>query len=179
MKDLKEVTERISVVEEGIKQYFKVILSQILDITNNVYIPKKETKLYVYDIAKDPKELSIDEDVILPKYNSSKSVTQRSLRGMQANNTTKKYMSVKEKIKIITNSDKEISEIEFSDKDKEILRKLELEHEKNIKNRVINSARPSTIKINEKEYVHTQINFKERPKTKLSVRPKQCVSVKK
>jgi len=177
MKDLKEVTERISVVEEGIKQYFKVILSHTLDMTNNVYTPKKETKLYVYDIAKDPKKLPIDEDVILPKYNSSKSVTQRSLRDMQ-NNTRKKYMSVKEKIKI-TNSDKEIPEIEFSDKDKEILRELELEHEKNIKNRVTNSVCPSTIKINEKECIHTQINFKERPKAKLSVKPKQCVSVKK
>jgi len=178
MKDLKEVTERVSVVEEGIKQYFKVILSQTLDITNNVHIPKKETKLYVYDIAKDPKKLPIDGDVILPKYNSSKSVTQRSLRDMQ-NSTRKKYMSVKEKIKIITNSDKEIPEIEFSDKDKETLRKLELEHEKNIKNRVTNFSCSSTIKINEKECIHTQINFKERPKAKLSVRPKQCVSVKK
>lgn len=178
MKDLKEVTERISVVEEGIKQYIKITASQTLDIKNNNYIPKKETKLYVYDTAKDPKELPIDGDVMLPKYNTNKSMIQKSLKreGIQ-NNATKKYMSVKEKIKTIINSDKEIPDIEFSDKDKEILRKLELEHEKNIKNRIASS---SIIKAQEKEHANdVHINSEERPKVKLSVRPKQCVSIEK
>ncbi|XP_011689242.1 PREDICTED: aarF domain-containing protein kinase 4 isoform X2 [Wasmannia auropunctata] len=176
MKDLKEVTERISMVEEGIKQYIKVTASQTLNIKNNGRTPKKETKLYVYDTAKDPKELPINGDVTkLPKYNTSKSRTKKSLEDTQ-NNTTKKYMSVKEKIKTITNSDKEIPNIEFSDKDKEILRRLELEHEKNIKNRVTNSAHSSVIKVHEKERIHMEMNSKERPKAKLSVRPKQCLS---
>lgn len=179
MKDLKEVTERISVVEEGIKQYIKITVSQTLDIKNNGYIPKKETKLYVYDTAKDPKELPIDKDVTLPKYNINKSMIQKSLeREDMQNSTTKKYMSVKEKIKTITNSDKEIPDIAFSDKDKEILRKLELEHEKNIKNRIARSARSSITKAYEKEHANDmQMNSKERPK--LSVRPKQYVSIKK
>lgn len=173
---MKEITERISVVEKSIKQYIKVTASQTLDIKINDYTLKKETKLYVYNNAKDPKELPIDEDVMLSKCNIDKSITQKSLKGMQ-NDTTKKYMSVKEKIKTISNLDKdEIPDIEFSDKDKEILKKLELEHEKNIKNRIVSSAYFSTIKAYEKEHVHMEMNSKERPKAKLSVRPKQCVS---
>ncbi|KYQ58965.1 Chaperone activity of bc1 complex-like, mitochondrial [Trachymyrmex zeteki] len=176
IKDLKEITERISVVEKSIKQYIKVTASQTLDIKINDYTLKKETKLYVYNNAKDPKELPIDEDVMLSKCNIDKSITQKSLKGMQ-NDTTKKYMSVKEKIKTISNLDKdEIPDIEFSDKDKEILKKLELEHEKNIKNRIVSSAYFSTIKAYEKEHVHMEMNSKERPKAKLSVRPKQCLS---
>lgn len=71
------------------------------------------------------------------------------------NNATRKYMSVKEKIETIINIDKEIPDIEFSDKDKELLRKLKLEHEKNIKNKIASSAPPSTIKAHEEERVHT------------------------
>ncbi|XP_011156489.1 atypical kinase COQ8B, mitochondrial isoform X2 [Solenopsis invicta] len=178
MKDLKDVTERISVVEEGIKQYIKVAASQTLDIQNNDYIPKKETKLYVYNTAKDPKELPIDKDVRLSKRNTNKFITQKSLVGKSMqHSTTKKYLSVKEKIKTITNSDNEIPDIEFSDKDKEILRKLELEHEKNIKNRIASPAHSSIIKVHEKEHANDiQMNSKERPKAKISVRPNQCLS---
>lgn len=171
---MKEVSERISVVEEGIKQYIKITANQTLDIKNDDYTPKKEKKLYIYDTAKDPKEFSIDGDIILPKCNTKKSITQEPLEGIQ--NNTKKYLSVKEKIKTIINSNKAIPDIELSDKDKEILRKLELEHEKNVKNEIANSVPSSIIKVHEKEHVQ---NFKERPKTKLSVRPKQCVSIKK
>lgn len=175
---MKEVIERINVVEEGIKQYIKLTTSQTLDIKNNDYIPKKGTRLYVYDTAKDPKVLPIDEDVTLSKYNTNKFKIQEPLRDM-SNNTTKNYISVKEKIKSITNLDKVIPDIEFSDKDKEILRKLELEHEKNIKSSIASPAHSSITKACEKEHVHMQMNSIERPKTKLLVRPKQHVSIKK
>lgn len=172
---MKEVTERINVVEEGIKQYVKIIANRTLDIKNNDYISKKKTKLYVYDTAKDPKELSIDGDVTLSKYNTNKLKIQEPVRDKQ-NNTIKKYTSVKEKIKTITNLDKKIPDIEFSDKDKEILRKLELEHEKNIKN-TASSAHSSITKACGKEHIH--MNSVEKPKTKLLVRPKQCVNIEK
>lgn len=77
MKDLKDVVEHINVIEECIKQYIKVTASLTLNIKDNSYILKKETKLYVYDTAK---ELPIDGDVILPKYNTSKSTIQKSKR---------------------------------------------------------------------------------------------------
>lgn len=174
---MKEVTERASVVEEGIRQYIKIIARQSLGMKNDAYAPKKEAKLYVHNAAKDPKELPIDKDVALPKYDSSKFIIEKSSEGIQKN-TTWKYMTVKEKIETIATSDKEIPQIELSDKDKEILRKLELEHEKNIKNKVASSISSSTIKTSEKERVHTQTEPKERPKAKLSVKPKQLVSIK-
>ncbi|KMQ96648.1 chaperone activity of bc1 complex- mitochondrial-like protein, partial [Lasius niger] len=174
-KDLKEVTERASVVEEGIRQYIKIIARQSLGMKNDAYAPKKEAKLHVHNAAKDPKELPIDKDVALPKYDSSKFIIEKSSEGIQKN-TTWKYMTVKEKIETIATSDKEIPQIELSDKDKEILRKLELEHEKNIKNKVASSISSSTIKTSEKERVHTQTEPKERPKAKLSVKPKQLLS---
>ncbi|XP_070163350.1 atypical kinase COQ8B, mitochondrial [Polyergus mexicanus] len=173
-KDLKEVTERVSVVEKGIRQYIKIIASQNLGIKDNDYSLKKKAKLHVYNAAKDPKEVPINKDVTLPKHDSSKFTIEKS-SGVQ-NNTTWKYMTVKEKIETIATSDKEIPQIELSDKDKEILRKLELEHEKNIKNKVTNSTSSSTIKTPEKKCANTQTEPKERPKAKLTVKPKQLLS---
>lgn len=175
-KDFKEVTERMNVVEEGIKQYVKIIAGQSLGRKNDDYLVK-ETKLHVYNIAKDPKELSIDKDVTLPKYDNNKFATKKSSQDVQ-NNTTRKYMTVKEKIETIASSDKEIPQIELSDKDKEILRKLELEHERNIKNKVATSISSSPINTPEKETANIQTEPKERPKAKLSVKPKQLVNIK-
>ena len=174
VKDLKEVTERVSVVEEGIRQYIKIIVNQSLGVKNDAYTTlKKETKLHVYNAAKDPKEVSIDKDVTLSKH-GGKSTPEKPSESVQ-NNAMWKYMTVKEKIETIATSDKAIPQIELSDKDKEILRKLELEHEKNIKNNVANSISSSTIKKHEKERISSQTEPKERPKAKLSVKSKQSV----
>lgn len=174
---MKEATERVSVVEKGIRQYIKIIANQNLGIKNDDYAPKKKAKLHVYNAAKDPKELLIDKEVSLPKHDNSKSTIEKS--SDVQNNTTWKYMTVKEKIETIANSDKEIPQIELSDKDKEILRKLELEHEKNIKNKIDSSISSSTIKTPEKKCANTQTEPKERPKARLSVKPKQLVSISK
>lgn len=164
----------MNMVKEGVRQYVKIIAGQSLGIKNNGYTIKK-AKLHVYNAAKDPKELPPDKDITLPKYDDSKTIKKSS---QNVQNTTRKYMTVKEKIETITTLDKEIPQIELSDKDKEILRKLELEHEKNIKNKVASSIPSSTINIPEKECVNIQIEPKERPKIKLSVRPKQLVNIK-
>ncbi|KAL0132178.1 hypothetical protein PUN28_000152 [Cardiocondyla obscurior] len=174
IKNLKEIGERIIVVEEGIKQYIKVTANQTLDVKSNSYVPKKKTILYVYDTAKDPKELPIDE-ITSPKYDLNQSKSKKPLKKMQ-NSTKKKYMSVKEKIETITVLDDEVPDIEFSDKDKEILRRLELEHEKNIKNNTSSSTDSSVIKSHEEKHISTQINSIEKPKIKLSVKPKQSLS---
>ncbi|XP_025269973.1 atypical kinase COQ8B, mitochondrial isoform X1 [Camponotus floridanus] len=170
-KDFKEITERMGVVEEGVRQYVKIIAG--LNMKNDDYTIKA-AKLHVYDTAKDPKELPLDKDVALPKYNDNKFTIEKSSQDVQ--NTTWKYMTVKEKIETIATLDKEIPQIELSDKDKEILRKLELEHEKNIKNKVVSSTSPSTINTSEEESVNVQTELKERPKAKLSVKPKQLLS---
>ncbi|XP_011266567.1 atypical kinase COQ8B, mitochondrial isoform X2 [Camponotus floridanus] len=161
----------MGVVEEGVRQYVKIIAG--LNMKNDDYTIKA-AKLHVYDTAKDPKELPLDKDVALPKYNDNKFTIEKSSQDVQ--NTTWKYMTVKEKIETIATLDKEIPQIELSDKDKEILRKLELEHEKNIKNKVVSSTSPSTINTSEEESVNVQTELKERPKAKLSVKPKQLLS---
>lgn len=163
----------MSVVEEGVRQYFKIIAGQCLNMKNDDYAIK-EAKLHVYNTAKDPKELPLDKDVASPK-NDNKVTIEKSSQDVQ-NNTAWKYMTVKEKIETIATLDKEIPQIELSDKDKEILRKLELEHEKNIKNKVASSASPSTINTPEEGSVNVQTEPKERPKAKLSVKPKQLLS---
>lgn len=159
-------------VGEGIKQYVKIKAGQIVNISKDSYIPKKETKLHVYNAAKDPKELPITKDSTALKQNASESAQEPGAQELSKDhNVTRKYMTVKEKIQTITNSDNAIPDIEFSDKDKEILRRLELEHEKNVKKQTA-----SSIKVQEKEYTNMQTGFKKRPKTKLSVKPKQSVS---
>jgi hypothetical protein len=179
VKDLKDVTERIYTVEEGIKQYAKIMVTQALGMKTNTYVPRKETKLYVYNSAKDPKELSTfhlcDDNITERQYDTNKSITQQSLEDEQDNSSTWKYRTVKEKIQTITNSPKEIPDIKLSDKDKKILKKLELEHEKNIKNHVKNSVSSSIIKTDEKKNISTKP--KERPTVK-SVKPKHTVRIK-
>lgn len=166
-------------VEEGIRQYVKIIAGQSLGVKNDAYTPKKkETKLHVYNAAKDPKELPIDKHVTSAECDSNKFTIEKTSGEVQ-NNTAWKYMTVKEKIETIAASDKEIPQIELSDKDKEILRKLELEHEKNIKKKVASSSSSTHhLKTSEKEGAHqAQTEPEERPKAKLSVKPKQLVSI--
>lgn len=135
------------------------------------YVPKKETKLHVHNAAKDPKEIPINQDVKTPKDNTSKSVIDELT---EQSDTAWKHMTVKEKIQTIAKSDTNIPNIELSNKDKEILRKLELEHEKNIKNKTESSF--FSTEAHEKKYVKTEPI--EKPKAKLSIRPKQSVCIK-
>lgn len=172
---MKEIAERASVVEKGIRQYIIIKAGQSFDVKNYTYIPKKGTKLHVYNAAKDPKEMSIDENIIA-KYDTDSSVPHSSPKNIQ-DNTTWNYMTVKEKIQTITNSNKEIPDIELSDKDKEILRKLELEHEKNINNQISTST-STCIKAQKKDDTNAQVAYLEKPKLKLTARPKQSVSIK-
>jgi len=39
---LQEASERVCVVEEGIRQYVKIITNQTLNMKNDDYVPKKE-----------------------------------------------------------------------------------------------------------------------------------------
>lgn len=170
--------ERVSVVEEGIRQYIKVNVSQTLDVKNNAYVPEKETRLHVYNVAKDPKELPIAKDITVSKHGTNKPASQRDLKDSQNKDMAWKYMTVKEKIQTITSTNNWIPDIELSSKDKEILRKLELEHEKNINSAAVDLTSLSTTKIQEKEHVHTKAEPKEKLKSKISVKPKQSVSTK-
>jgi hypothetical protein len=128
---LKEASERVCVVEEGISQYIKIITNQTLKVKNDDYVnddyddyvPKNKTKLHIYNIAKDPKEVLIHQDVKISK-DTSKSAVNKRTEYVQ-NDTAWKHMTVKQKIQTIAKSDTNIPNIELSDKDKEILRKFE------------------------------------------------------
>ncbi|XP_011150874.1 atypical kinase COQ8B, mitochondrial isoform X2 [Harpegnathos saltator] len=168
--------ERISVVEKGIRQYIAVNINQTLDIKTNSYVPEKETKLYVYNVAKDPKELLGTEKTTVPKHETNKSVVQEASKDTQNNNMTWKHMTVKEKIQTISTSNNQVPDIEFSNKDKEILRKLELEHEKNIQSKTADSVSSTSIKAQEKKHVHAKAELEGRLEAKLLVKPKQSLS---
>ncbi|XP_020294935.1 atypical kinase COQ8B, mitochondrial isoform X2 [Pseudomyrmex gracilis] len=176
VNNLKETIERINVVEEGVKQYLKIRASQTLNIDNDLSVPQKQTKLYVYDVAKDPKQLSPDQNASILHSDTNKFLNQESLKDKQ--NTVSKDMTVKEKIHTIATSYTKIPDIELSDNDKKLLRQLELEHEKQMKSKNVSSVASSTVEIHdEKEHVNsTQTESKEKPKPKLSVRPKQSLS---
>lgn len=163
-------------VEKGIRQYIKVNISQTLGVQNNAYVPEKETKLYVYNVAKDPKELPVTKDTAVPKHDISKPIVQAAPKDKQNNNIVWKNMTVKEKIQSITNANSQIPDIEFSNKDKEILRKLELEHEKNIPSKAVDSTISSIIKTQKKKRIHAEPE--EKLKSKLPVKPKQSVSIR-
>lgn len=169
--------ERVSIVEEGISQYIKVNVSQTLGIKDDAYVPEKETKLHVYNVAKDPKELPITEDITTRNHDNSKPVFQKASKDTQNNNMWK-YMTVKEKIQTITTWNNQIPDIELSSKDKEILRKLELEHEENIKSKAADSVLLPTYKAQKQEHVHAEVESEEKLKSKLPVKPKQSVNIK-
>ncbi|EZA61612.1 atypical kinase COQ8B, mitochondrial isoform X2 [Ooceraea biroi] len=146
------------------------MIAQTLGMKTDTYVPKRETKLYVHNAAKDPKELPVNGNVTTRRYNTSKPVAQQSSGVERDNNTAWERMSVKEKIQTIGSSPKAIPDIELSNKDKEILRKLELEHERNVKKQAATSVSSSAM---EKERVRVPTEPKERPTAKLLVKPKQ------
>ncbi|XP_076233680.1 ubiquinone biosynthesis protein COQ8, mitochondrial isoform X2 [Calliopsis andreniformis] len=127
-----------------------------------------KTKLYVHNPAKDPKEVSIKTDVTLDRANV--------IQGQDK--SVKKYSTVKEKIEIISTLENEIPKIELSDKDKEILRKLELEHEKKIQSQNVmqnDVVKPDPPKSGSETKEDVKI-APEKPQIRPSVKPKQTLS---
>ncbi|XP_017759390.1 PREDICTED: aarF domain-containing protein kinase 4 [Eufriesea mexicana] len=159
IEEFKEVAERINVIEKGIIEYIKLKTKTAVGIPPNVDKPIKssKTKLYVYNPAKDPKEITTDMDISNVK-------------------------SVKEKIETISKLESEVPKIVLSEKDKAILKKLELEHERNIKNLNIKQNIQNVPRTNS-EVLETTVmeNTKvtsdiSHVKPKPSVRPKQTLS---
>lgn len=136
-----------------------------------------KTKLYIYNPAKDPKEVPTETDVA-DLQQSVNSGSMNNIQEEQNRSVIKKYTTVKEKIETISSLENDLPKIELSKKDKEILRKLELEHENKIRSE--NMLQNNVPESNTRESV---INVKEdigmspeKPQTKPSVRPRQTVS---
>ncbi|XP_031366778.1 atypical kinase COQ8B, mitochondrial isoform X2 [Apis dorsata] len=176
-KEFKEIVERLNVIEKGIIEFIKLKTKEITGLSLDVEIPikTKKTKLYIYNLAKDPKEITIEMDISKMKYNSENNYTNEDTQ----DKPMKKYLTVKEKIETISKLENEIPKIVLSEKDKAILKKLELEHEKNIKSQNIkqdisNESKidAEVIKIENKKITSNNSQVKLKP----SVRPKKTLS---
>lgn len=127
--------ERILVVEKGFAQYAKIKGTEVVGGTFKYESNFTGKKLEFSDPAKDPREVpltntkenSTSTEETVQNFSESK-----GKKDNEAPSKPKKYSSVKEKIEKISHLNNEIPNIELSDKDKKILRKLELEHEKKI-----------------------------------------------
>ncbi|XP_003708361.1 ubiquinone biosynthesis protein COQ8, mitochondrial isoform X1 [Megachile rotundata] len=168
-EQLKEVAERINVVEKGIIEFMKFKASETIGTPFNEITPvtSSKSKLHVYNPAKDPKEIVVVMDVSDIKAESADNIQDK-----QNKSVTKKYTTVKEKIETISKLDNEIPKIELSEKDKEILRRLELEHEENTRSqKTKQDDLPKTYSKNKNADI-----IMEKPRAKPSIRPKQTLS---
>lgn len=132
-KETKELLERILVVEKGFVQYSKVKTTEALGGTINYESNYTGKKLEFYDPAKDAREVPLSNNNI--NNNRTEQTVENVSKGEQkkeASGKPTKYSSVKEKIEKISKASNEVPNIELSDKEQKILRKLELEHEKKI-----------------------------------------------
>ncbi|XP_047344902.1 atypical kinase COQ8B, mitochondrial isoform X2 [Vespa velutina] len=175
--ELKNTLNRLNVVEKGMTQYIKTRTNRALNITDDDYKPTvHKTKLYVYNSAKDPKEIPIDEKDMSIKIDSKQTISEDNLRNTFTAN--KKYATVKEKIETITKMEN-VPKIELSRKEKEILHKLELEHEKAERKQVSENVLSSQ-KVNDKtEVKQNDVHISKastKPHIKPSIKPKQSLS---
>lgn len=177
--ELKNTLNRLNVVEKGMTQYIKTRTNEALKIADDDYKPiVHKTKLYVYNPAKDPKEMPIDEKNTSIKIDLKKTVSEDNLQNTFTAN--KKYATVKEKIETITKMENVVPKIELSRKEKEILHKLELEYEKaerkQVSENVLSSQNVSDkTKVKENDVHVSKASTK--PHIKPSVKPKQSVSI--
>ncbi|XP_076627636.1 ubiquinone biosynthesis protein COQ8, mitochondrial [Colletes latitarsis] len=177
-KELKEVAERINVVEKGIMEFIKIRSNKTMGIPTDQFDPTKpnKTKLYVYNSAKDPKEVPIEMNAASLQQNV-KSEGANNVQGKRDKPPIRRYTTVKEKIETITKLEDEIPKIELSDKDKEILRRLEIEHEQSIKNQ--NTKENITSEVDPRVLVNPakeNVKIPEKPQVRSSVKPKQTLS---
>ncbi|XP_051174271.1 atypical kinase COQ8B, mitochondrial isoform X1 [Leptopilina boulardi] len=188
-KETKELLERILVVEKGFVQYSKIKSTEALGGTMKYESNFTGKKLEFFDPAKDPREVPLDKNKV---EENVKNFTKSNEKESDALKEPKKYSSVKEKIEKISNLNNEIPNIELSDKEKKILRKLELEHEKKIQqlnpndnvtneqkkkisndNQMMKDEQKTT---NPQKIFDTNENNTIKPKIKPSIKPKQTLS---
>ncbi|CAD6217207.1 GSCOCG00004724001-RA-CDS [Cotesia congregata] len=118
--ETKELLDRLCVVEKGIREYTKQSALELTGVPLEKSPLEVSPKLEVLNPAKDPREIK-------PKNQDPPPSTEPTVVEVPI-----KYSSVKEKIETIGTLEKAIPKIELSDKDKQLLRKLEIEHEKKI-----------------------------------------------
>ncbi|XP_058807620.1 atypical kinase COQ8B, mitochondrial isoform X2 [Phymastichus coffea] len=187
-KDLKEFAEKLYVIEKGLSQYTKIRLEEVLgskSLSNLLKADLNELskKLYVYNPAKDPKE--VPPDTYEPHSENFKSSEKSSQTAQYTATNDKskqspiKYASVKQKIETIGTGSLEIPPIELSEKDKQLLKKLEEEHEKKIKKKGSENQKPDQrISIQSARINQTKekVKAKQIPRPDANVKPKDTLS---
>lgn len=156
--ETKELIERVCVVEKGISEYTKHRTAEILGFptTNETESTENPPKLEFYHPAKDPRELRTNENI--PE-------------------SPKKYSSVKEKIETIGKINKTIPKIELTDKDKKLLRKLEIEHEKRQSTSDNAAKATADMKLNDSNDKNNGKDDEIKPKIKPVIKPRVTVSI--
>ncbi|XP_014235469.1 atypical kinase COQ8B, mitochondrial isoform X2 [Trichogramma pretiosum] len=146
-KDLKEFAEKLHVIEKGLSQYSKIRLEEVLGFKNLSEILQEDLsslgkKLQVFDPSKDPKEVPYNHSNVSSENAQASTASyaaqsnenvQKSSSNINRNQSPVKYASVKEKIETISAVNSEIPKVELSERDKQLLRKLEIEHEEKIR----------------------------------------------
>lgn len=190
-RDLKEFTEKLYIIEQGLSQYTKIRLEEVLGSKSLSDLLKTDLnelskKLYVNNPAKDPKEVppdtyksqtentrSTEEIIQTPEYTAENDVN-------KIKQSPIKFASVKQKIETIGTGSAEIPPIELSEKDKRLLQKLEEEHEKKIKKKQgpddQHSDKPPVAQSATGKQAEPRIKPKPIPRPEPNVKPKDTVS---
>lgn len=182
-EELKETIERLSVVEKGVSQYIRIKAGDIFGVLGSSRYEKQsnDTKLHVFDPSKDPEEIPIDKckaNVETQNVTNQTSPKDNIVMHNDGMSVPKKYMSVKEKIETIATVDKTVPTIELSDKEKKLLKKLELEYENKIKKQSVEQNLNSKPMETEMKRGNENMESKKNKESivKPSVRPKQTLS---
>jgi hypothetical protein len=172
------------VIEKSLSQYTKIRIEEIFNLKNASDILKNDLsdlskKLHVYDSSKDPKEILSNKENVqnISRTNKDSSANTNDI-GKQ-DQLPIKYTSVKEKIKTIGTVPTDIPKIELSEKDKNLLRKLELEYEKEIKKQEVSKVKQSDESLGETTSAKAiqNINYKQIPRPNRNYKPKDMVSI--
>ncbi|XP_011301740.1 aarF domain-containing protein kinase 4 [Fopius arisanus] len=169
LSSVKELLDRVVVVEKGITELAKHFTNEITHSSASPQNPKPEDPhLEIYDPAKDAREMR-----------SPKTSEESSFQNVV--NVSREYSSVKEKIENIGGHEKMIPKIELTDREKKQLRKLEMEHESRIRTRESTPGKISWVEKTEELILKIDdekiSDTKEIPRVKPKIKPKQTLSV--
>nr|XP_012152581.1 PREDICTED: aarF domain-containing protein kinase 4 isoform X3 [Megachile rotundata] len=170
LKGVKAVTDAaIKHQEKSIKH---IIQTSSIKTCAEKCVRNNARKLGNIKPSKVPSQVTEQLKEVAERINVVEKESADNIQDKQNKSVTKKYTTVKEKIETISKLDNEIPKIELSEKDKEILRRLELEHEENTRSqKTKQDDLPKTYSKNKNADI-----IMEKPRAKPSIRPKQTLS---
>ncbi|XP_066597450.1 atypical kinase COQ8B, mitochondrial [Prorops nasuta] len=171
LADLRDAIDRASVVQTGFFQYLEAVANLVKNSSKQPNLPREQ--LEIHNLSKDAKKITEVQVESFPNSIRQDSFNRNGQK--QEGFSQKKYTTVKEKIAKLATQHKEIPTIELSEKDKAILRQLEIEHEKKMKEE-IKIIPKSNKKIQSKDITRSSIQKNKEKPIKLIAKPKQTLS---